>query len=169
MEIVLATLTAISALSTTALTVLLFQLRTKLNTNSREQVKASTDVSIQIERLLQQNQSLEQKLFELFQQSEKSKEQSTQVLADKLTEQFTTQSQTSEKMCSLLQQNEESQTRNIQMLANKLTEQFTIQSQTSEKMCSLLQQSEESQKRSMNVLAGKLEALKNSLEESVKF
>ncbi len=111
MEAVLVVFSAISALSTTILAVLLFQIQSSLNGNAKKQAEASADFSKQLERLLQRNQALEQKLSEL----------------------LDAQSKSSDKVCETLRGSGEMQARHLQLVANKL------------------------------------EALKTSLEESIKF
>ncbi|MCS6812343.1 MAG: hypothetical protein NZ772_02025 [Cyanobacteria bacterium] len=111
MEIILAVFSAISAISTITLAVLLFQTQTSLNANTKKQADASANISKQIERLVQRNQALEQ----------------------------------------------------------KLSEWLDAQSKSSDKVCETLYSSGEMQVKQLQLVANKLEALKNSLEESINF
>lgn len=111
MDIVLVICSAISAISTTMLAVLLFQTQIGLKANAKKQAEATSSISKQIERLLQRNQALEQTLSEL----------------------------------------------------------LDGQSKSSDKVCETLRGSGEMQAKQLQLVADKLEALKTSLEESIKF
>ncbi|MGA1546699.1 MAG: hypothetical protein ACO349_07105 [Flavobacteriaceae bacterium] len=111
MELALVIFSAVSAISTAILAFILLQMQKGLNTNAKKRTKSDSDIYKQLERLIQSNQVMEQKLVEL----------------------------------------------------------INAQSKSIDKVCELLRGSGDLQIGKLQTVADKLEALKNSLEESVRF
>jgi len=111
MELALVVFSAVSAISTAILVFLLLQIQKSLNTNAKKRIESDADIYKQLERLLQRNQAIEQKLVEI----------------------------------------------------------LDTQSKSVDKVYELLRGSGDLQIGKLQTVADKLEALKNSLEESIRF
>jgi len=72
MELALVIFSAISAISTAILALILLQIQKSLNTNAKKRTESDTDIYKQLEYLLERNQAIEHKLVELIDAHKKS-------------------------------------------------------------------------------------------------
>lgn len=147
MELALVVFSAISAISTIILAFLVLQTQKSINTNAKKRIESDLDSYKQLERLLQKNQAIEQKLVELIDAQGKS----------------------IDKVYELIRGIGELKITNLQSIEKKLVEYTNSQSKPINKVCELLSENGDKQARSLQTVTEKLEELKNSLEESIKF
>ena len=142
MELALVIFSAVSAISTASLAFILFQIQKSLNTSAKKRTESDADIYKQLERLVQGNQSIDQKLVWLFDQSKSI-----------------------DKVYELLRGNGDLQIGRLQVIIDRLE----ILKKNIASLYELLKGSGDLQVGKLQTIADKLEALKNSLEESVKF
>jgi len=143
MELALVIFSAVSAISTTTLAFLLLQIQKSLKINAKKRTESDADSQKQLERLLQRNQAIEQKLVEL----------------------IDAQSKSLDKVYELLRGSGELQVGRLQAIIDTLE----ILKKNIASLYELLRGDGDLQVGKLQTVADKLEALKNSLEESVRF
>jgi len=143
MELALVVFSAVSAISTAIVAFLLLQIQKSLNTSAKKRTEFDTDIYKQLERLLQRNQAIEQKLVEM----------------------IDAQSKSIDKVYELLRGGGELQIGRLQSIIDALE----ILKENIASLYELLRGGGELQIGKLQTVADKLEALKNSLEESIRF
>ena len=178
MELALVIFSAVSAISTASLAFILFQIQKSLNTSAKKRTESDADIYKQLERLVQGNQSIDQKLVWLFDQSKSIDKvyellrgngdlqiNRLQLIEQKLVELIDAQSKSIDKVYELLRGNGDLQIGRLQVIIDRLE----ILKKNIASLYELLKGSGDLQVGKLQTIADKLEALKNSLEESVKF
>ncbi|CCH98589.1 MULTISPECIES: hypothetical protein [Microcystis] len=143
MELALVIFSAVSAISTAILAFILLQIQKSLNTNAKKRTESDSDIYKQLERLIQRNQAIEQKLVEL----------------------IDAQSKSIDKVYELLRGSGDLQIGRLQAIIDTLE----ILKKNISSLYELLRGGGDLQVGKLQTVADKLEALKNSLEESVRF
>jgi len=179
MELALVIFSAISAILTATLVFISLQIQKSLNANAKKRTESDADTYKQLERLLQRNQAIEQKLVELADAQSKSIDKvyellrgssdlqvgKLQMVADKIEAMKNSLGESdaviNKQLERLLQKN--------QAIEQKLVELIGAQSKSIDKVYELLRGSGDMQVGKLQMVADKIEALKNSLEESVRF
>ena len=175
MELALIFFSAVSAISTATLAFLLLQIQKSLNTNAKKRTESDAGIYKQLERLLQRNQAVEQKLVELINAQSNSIDkvcellgrngdvhvEKLQTIADKLN----TQSRSIDRVCELLRGTGDLQIGRLQ----SVIEMLEILKTNIANLYELLREGGDLQVGKLKTVADKIESLKYSLEESIRF
>ena len=176
MELALVIFSAVSAISTASLAFILFQIQKSLNTSAKKRTESDADIYKQLERLVQGNQSIDQKLVWLFDQSKSIDKvyellrgsgdlqiNRLQLIEQKLVELIDAQSKSIDKVYELLRGNGDLQINRLQLIEQKLVELIDAQSKSIDKVYELLRGNGDLQIGRLQVIIDRLEILKKNI------